>query len=367
MRGSRNRLLVPAIVTVGVGLLVAGLGGTPLRGDRAPESPAEVRPNPASPGGAIHALAHLEPATGFVSVGARPGSRIDAIRVKDGDPVKAGDLLAILEGRDQAERQLAVAQAKKKDADRQRSLRRDRLALERVQFDRLKEPRLDAAHKSAGLARQRRDELSELSKKFSQTLATDPKLKSELDQAQSQAELAVIKAELDEQEVRAQQDLQPKLRSLEDRELADDGPGQELLDRQIDLAKGVLAETEIRSPISGHVLDVLAHVGEVSSGPLVLLGDDSAVVAKAEVYQSDVPRIQTGDPVEVRILDHTVRGNVVRIARTVGRNELKSLDPRALQDLRVVRVTIALEDSALASRFLNMQVDVTIRPRRDAR
>src|SRR5262249_30500066 len=81
----------------------------------------------------------------------------------------------------------------------------------------------------------------------------------------------------------------------------------------------------------------------------------------------DVLRIATGDRAEARILDRPVAGKVLRIARSVGRNTLRSQDPRALQDLRVVRVTIALDDPAYAAQFMNMQIDVTIRPTRVAR
>jgi HlyD family secretion protein len=93
-----------------------------------------------------------------------------------------------------------------------------------------------------------------------------------------------------------------------------------------------------------------------------VLGDVATIVAKAEVYQSDVPRIALGDPAEVQVQGRGVTGKVTRIGRIVGGNELKSIDPRALQDLRVVKVTVELDDPAVASNFLNMQVDVTIRP-----
>jgi HlyD family secretion protein len=97
------------------------------------------------------------------------------------------------------------------------------------------------------------------------------------------------------------------------------------------------------------------------------MGDVSAMVAKAEVYQSDVPRLAVGDPAEVSVQGRTIAGKVARIGRFVGRNGLKSLDPRALQDLHVVEVSIALARAAEASNYVNMQVDVTIRPGARAR
>ena len=46
----------------------------------------------------------------------------------------------------------------------------------------------------------------------------------------------------------------------------------------------------------------------------------------------------------------------------VGKNGLASLDPRALQDRRVVAVTIRLDDAAAAADYVNMEVEVAIRP-----
>ncbi len=135
-----------------------------------------------------------------------------------------------------------------------------------------------------------------------------------------------------------------------------------LLDRQIDLAVAGVAQTEVRAPSAGTVLEVLAHAGEVSSGPLLALGDLSAIVATAEVFQSDVPRLRLSDPATVSILGDTVAGKVTAIGTMVGKNQLASLDPRDLQDRRVIKVTIALDQPDPAARFVNMQVEASIRP-----
>jgi len=53
---------------------------------------------------------------------------------------------------------------------------------------------------------------------------------------------------------------------------------------------------------------------------------------------------------------------VTRIGSVVGKNQLTNIDPRALQDRRVLKVTIALDQPEPARRFVNMEVDVTIKP-----
>jgi HlyD family secretion protein len=303
-------------------------------------------------------LARLEPASGLITVGARPGARVEQVLVHEGDDVKAGTVLAILEGHAQAERQLALAQAQKASAERQRSLRREKLALERERYDRLKAARLEAAKRTSEITHQRSQQA-----KAGEALASDAKSKIELGQAQTQLELAMVRDDLQLKELHADQDLQAKQRALEDKGIAAE-PDDEVLDRQIDLARAGVEQTEVRAPSPGRVLEVFAHAGEVSNGPLLSLGDVSAMAAKAEVYQSDVARLGVGDLAEVEVLGKRVSGKVTKVGRVVGRNELRSVDPRALQDLRVVQVTVALDDPTAAANFVHMQVDVTILPRK---
>ena len=81
-----------------------------------------------------------------------------------------------------------------------------------------------------------------------------------------------------------------------------------MLDRQIELARAAATRPTVLAPSAGRVLEVAAHAGEVSGGPLLSLGDLSAMVAIAEVYQSDVPEVKVGDPAEVVILGKKVAG-----------------------------------------------------------
>ena len=80
------------------------------------------------------------------------------------------------------------------------------------------------------------------------------------------------------------------------------------------------------------------------------------------VDQADAGRFKEGDAAEVTILGSTVRGKVTRVGRLVRRNQLMNIDPRTLQDLRVLKVTIRLGSAEPAARFVNMQVEVAITP-----
>src|SRR5262249_35000622 len=141
----------------------------------------------------------------------------------------------------------------------------------------------------------------------------------------------------------------------------DDSPENAVLDRQIELARANLAGAEVRAPVTGRVLAVSIHAGEVSPGPLLTLGDVRTMVARAEVFQTNVLDVTVGDSAEVFILGRTVTGEVTRVGATVSRNTIASLDPAALADRRVVEVVIRLAEPALAGRLVNMQVEVAIR------
>ena len=182
--------------------------------------------------------------------------------------------------------------------------------------------------------------------------------------AQLRAELA--RTEIQLKELEASLDQLDSQRKLEDEQSADDSPESVVLDRQVELARADLASAEVRAPVTGRVLAVSVRAGEVSLGPLLTLGDVRTMVARTEVFQTNVLDVAVGDPAEVLILGHTVAGEVTRVGATVARNTLTSLDPADLADRRVVEVVVRLADPVLAARLVNMQVEVAIRKKASA-
>lgn len=305
-----------------------------------------------------HALGRVEPATGLIVVGSRPGARILEIRVGPGDAVKAGQLLAVLEGREEAKAQIAMAEARKAQVEHQRATRREKLALERTQLDALHSARLTTATQVAQILKKKLTDPGNLM--LGATLTGRDKLEGESKYIELQVQS--LKAELDKTSLDIEQSELVKQRALEDKQLDPSNPEFQLVDRQIELAKAGLAQTEVVAPRAGTVLDVLAHAGEVGSGPLLRMGDLSAMVVVAEVYQTDVTRLRVGDRATVAILDKAIAGKVTRIGSIVGRNQMMNIDPRSLQDLRVVNVTIALDEAEPAARLVNLEAEVAITP-----
>jgi HlyD family secretion protein len=363
---SRWRAVALALVVVGP------LAGALVQAQTAREAANQVARSD------VRALAHLEPESGAIAIGARPGMRVEQVRVAEGQDVKAGELLAVLEGHRQRERQLALAEAQRDAARFQRRLRREQLALERARFDRLKQPRLESLRatvadlkgkvgQEAGMHPGRTGSDKQASVK--QTVPAlgggmVPQEMRDMLSAQLRAELARTEIQLKELEVSLE--LLDRQRTLEDELNRDDSPESLVLDRQIELARADLAGAEVRAPVTGRVLAVSVRAGEVSIGPLLTLGDVRTMVARAEVFQTDVLDVAVGDSAEVFILGRTVAGEVTRVGATVSRNTIVSLDPAALADRRVVEVVVRLADAALAARLVNMQVEVAIRRRATA-
>ncbi len=363
------RMLGLAVAAVGTAYFASTLRSTPPgplpgphpdRGEtaRPPQSRGELRTNP---GTRVYALARLEPAGGLIVVGARPGVRIERVLVSVGDLVQAGQGLAILEGREEAARRLALAEAQKVAALQQRARKRDQIAIERAREDRLQPIRLAMLSNTTKALEVEDRHLS----KDLDVLGDDPKFAREREELLlkiDQVRIESYRALFELEQARADEALLARKRSVEDQALADGGPDDRVLDRQVDLARVGLDATRVAAAVAGRVIDLHAHSGEVSSGPLVTLGDLSSMDAAAEVDQADADKLKEGDAAEVTINGTTVPGRVTRVGRLVGRNQLQDVDPRTLQDLRVLKVTIRLDAAQPADRFVNMQVEVAITP-----
>lgn len=288
------------------------------------------------------ALARLLPASGLISVGVRPGARVLELNVKEGDDVSGGTVLAILEGHDSAQSQLAMARAEKARSEHERSAR------------------LAAARKAADATDQRLAKGRELFGQFGAALKGKERYDAEM--ALYQLEMQAIRNHLD---LDLAQGAGPAagggIQAADPRKAAGSGPEAAILQARVDLAAAAVREAEVRAPGPGRILRVLVHPGELSSGALLQMGDLSSMVARAEVYQSDVPRIRPGDLAEVDILGTRSDGKVGRISAIVGTNQLTSIDPRAMRDRRVMEVTIQLDRAEPANRFVDMQVDAVIR------
>lgn len=180
------------------------------------------------------------------------------------------------------------------------------------------------------------------------------------------AEVARLRAELRsaEREVERQQPLRRRgvvaESTLEDVVLARD------------VARAALARAEaelelltVRAPLAGRVLEVHARPGErVGPDGILELGDTDAMYAVAEVYETDIGRVEVGQPARIRspALPHELAGAVERVGLKIGKKDVLSTDPVADADARVVEVEVRLLEPELASALTNLRVEVLIGP-----
>ena len=151
----------------------------------------------------------------------------------------------------------------------------------------------------------------------------------------------------------------------------------ELLERKVKLAQLQLDQTQIRAPIKGTILKILSRQGELTGTmPILRMASLDNMVVVAEVYQSDVKRIDGGEAAVMRSpafgppyhdpensgKSSGITGKVIRIGQVISRPDMQRLDPSAASDQRSVQVRIAIDPSCReqAARLINLQVEVTI-------
>ncbi|NJM73682.1 MAG: ABC exporter membrane fusion protein [Scytonema sp. RU_4_4] len=126
-----------------------------------------------------------------------------------------------------------------------------------------------------------------------------------------------------------------------------------------------LEQAYIRAPTAGRILKIHTRVGEkMSDSGIVDLAQTNQMVAVAEVYQSDIGKVKTGQKAVVtgQALNTELRGVVSLIGLQVDRQNVFSNQPGENLDKRVVEVKIRLtpEDSKRVAGLTNLQVQTEI-------
>lgn len=130
-------------------------------------------------------------------------------------------------------------------------------------------------------------------------------------------------------------------------------------------ARAELARALVKAPIEGRVLAVHAYAGEIV-GPngIIELGRTDRMFAIAEVYEEDVGRLAVGQRATVRspVFPRPLKGTVDWIHLRVAKQDALGTDPAARKDARVIEVEIRLDESDVAGRLTNLQVEIEIEP-----
>lgn len=302
-----------------------------------------------APAGVVLGLGKLLPQSRLLTVAAPFGAgdaRIAELRVREGERVDGGEVLALLDSAGSLRAAVAVAEANL--ATREAALAQTRLVVATARD----EARAALARAEATAASARRD----------------------LDRAATlNARGAAADQVLDQRRLAHQQALQDVARARAD--LA--RYGFEELERQADVAlaraniEAARAELEraradldkavVRAPGSGTVLTIAAWPGERPGVDGILtFGDLTGMIAEVEVYETEAGALSPGVPATLtaRALPHSLHGRVARIGQEVRRQTLVDASPAANTDTRVVRVILELDPASaeVAARFVNLQV-----------
>lgn len=379
----RNRWIIIATIALCIGGTTTGLfwrnSISSTQPQLVPVSDSVVR--------TVTALGRLEPKGEVIQLSApasSQASRVEQLLVKEGDRVKAGQTVAILDNRarasaavDEAEAQVRVAQAKL--AQIQAGAKRGEIAAQQALIARLDAQhqgdvnaqaatvaRLRAQAQNAAVENKRYGSLYQegaisASERDSKrlTLETDQKSLQEAQavlrriQTTSSPQLSEAKANLARiAEVRPT-DLQAAEAEINRAKAA------------VNQAKADLEQAFVKSPQNGSVLSINTRPGElIGDSGIVEIGQTDPMYAVAEVYQSDIRRVRAGQRVRLTSdsLSDELQGTVEWIGAQVQRQNIINTDPSENIDARIVEVHVRLDDasSQKAAKFTNLQVKAVI-------
>ena len=377
--------ILPAII---MGLVLILGGATVYRMRQAsvtqPETVTQAMPEIKT----VTALGRLEPSGEIIEISASSGSegnRIEELLVKQGDQIKAGDVIAVLDSRDrlqaalnQAQEQVRIAQANLalvKAGAKTGEIQAQQAAIARIQIERDNNiaaqtamvARMQAELNNAQVEYQRyqtlyQDGAISASERDSKYLAQET-AKKQL--AEAQANLNRIKSGQQEQlaEAKATLDQIAEVRPVD---IAVAQAEVREAQAAVQTAQAELDQAYIKSPQAGTVIKIMTRPGEVvaSDEGIVRIGQTSQMYAVAEVYQSDIGKVKLGQKVGVTsgALGRKLTGTVDSIGLEVERQEVVNTDPTANIDAKVVEVKVKLdpESSKQVAGLTNLLVDVRI-------
>jgi HlyD family secretion protein len=309
-----------------------------------PERVAEIQT------GDVLALGELRPRDGIVVVGAPFGSgdaRVKQLLVSEGDKVKVGALLAVLDSIIQYEAAVLTAE---NNVNTSRAI----LAQKKVQAASAEaETRasLASARTSLALAESAQVRAKSLFGRGAASQAFFDEVQSRADAAQ--ADVTRLEASLSRYQPGP--DGLPVDVSVAAADLASAEAALQRAERDLDRAR-------IYAPRDGAIIDVAVREGErLPQTGLLRMGDTGTMEAELEVFQSNVRRVEIGQPVSI-VSEVTgtapLLGRVARIGTIVGRQSVTADDPAANTDARVVSVIVELDQasSARAAMFAGLEV-----------
>ena len=396
---------------------------TSLRGDdRAGEQGLASPPETVTPD-RISALGYVTPKDSVVKVSGAvlpEGTRLERLLVTQGETVEAGQIIAILDnyerlqaslsqakaevgiararlmqvlaGAKEGETQALAAQLRTLEAELQGQITAQNALVKRLNADLRGDTQVQQAT-SERVAAELENAKAEC-RRFEQLYQEGVTSKSEYErvclaqatalkrQAEAQAALGRARASGSERIAEAEAQLQRTIRTIRNQQAETRATLSQVAEvRDVDVAlaqaelNGAIAGVEqataelnlayVKAPRSGQVLQIHTWPGEtINRRGIVELGETQTMYVRAEVYETDISRVQVGQraTISADALPNDLQGTVAEIGLQIGRQEVLSTNPTLDTDARVVNVKIRLnpEDSKLAAPLTNLRVKVLI-------
>jgi HlyD family secretion protein len=335
----------------------------------------------------VTALGRIEPKGKVIQLSATTsseGSRVEQVLVKEGDRVKAGQVIAILDSRDKLEAALKETQEQVKVAQAnlnrtKAGAKRGEVAAQQAIIARLRaEAKGDIATQTATVARlQAEVQNAQIENQRYQTLYQQGAISASQSDSQrlqletAQKNLQEAQAQLQRLQISGQQKLQEAKATLEqitEVRGVDVAAAQAEVNRAlaaVNQAQVNLTQAYVRSPQDGQVFEIHTHPGElVSNEGIADIGQTNQMYVIAEVYESDISKVKPGQQVRVigDYLPIEMQGIVERKGLQIRRQNVVNTDPTSNIDNRVVEVQIRLNSasSQKAADLTNMQVKAVI-------
>ena len=373
-------LLITATLAVG-GMTVYGLRFSTSQSDTPLKSAApEIT--------TVTALGRIEPSGESVQISASSssqGDRVAKLLVEEGDRIKTGQVIAILDSRDrlqaalkQAEERVRVAQAKLAQIQagaKTGEIEAQIAIIARIQAERNNDiaaqeatvAKLSAELRNAQVEYQRYQQLYEEG-----AISASERDSKELTWETAQRQLEEAKANLTRIRSAQQQQLNEAKATLnkiaEVRPVDVEAALAEVREAQaaVEKAQAELDLAYLKAPQAGQILEILTRPGEAvsSNEGIATIGQTSQMYAVAEVYESDIGKVQVGQPATITssAISEELHGTVEQIGLEIQRQEVVNTDPTANIDAKVVEVKIRLDEasSQKVAGLTNLLVKVTI-------
>lgn len=400
-----NKKWILAVIGAGV----AVLGGTTLYTLRqtnlvSVSSSSETPVNQSATVNYVSALGRIEPSGEVIQIAPSPnmgGAKVAELLIKEGDKVKQGQTIAILDDYEKkrasveaaksdvkiAEANLAIVQAGAKQGEieaQQATIKRleaqlqGEIATNKARLSRLKAQLNSEKQEKQATIQRKSAELENARVEWQryQKLASDGVIsQSQLEQKKlvydtARESYGEAKASYDktvntlQEEIREIeaisvqtvntlekqiQEAMATLAKIEEVRGVDVNKAQAELERAIatlNQAETDLKLSYIKAPMDGQIIDIKAYPGEnidMATG-IVELANTNQMTVVAEVYESDISKVKLGQQAiitsENGAFAGEIKGVVVDIGRRIGKKDVLDTDPAADVDARVVEVKI---------------------------